>query len=116
MRLILSALLVLSSTIAFADNAKPAPAPAATATPNPTGGGARLSTVDVRTMATDDCARARKAGKTCVLDIGEESIEGQVATGTGEGFTSLDIGKAASLIRLRRDFITEILRSAEDID
>lgn len=107
MRLILSSLLVLSSTIAFADNPKPAPA----ATTNPSG-----KTVDVRTMATDDCARARKAGKTCVLDIGEESIEGQVATGTGEGFTSLDIGKAASLIRLRRDFITEILRSAEDID
>ncbi len=112
MRLILSSILVLSSTIAFADNPKPAPSPpvgAPVASPS-------NKTVDVRTMATDDCARARKAGKTCVLDIGEESIEGQVATGTGEGFTSLDIGKAGSLIRLRRDFITEILRSAEDID
>jgi hypothetical protein len=104
MRVILSSLVILSSSLAFAD----APAPAA-----PTQSG---KTVDVRTMATDDCARARKAGKTCVLDIGEESIEGQVATGTGEGFTSIDWGKAGSLIRLRRDFITEILRSAEDID
>lgn len=103
MRLILSSLVVLSSTLAFADTE---PAPVAD----------QGKTVDVRTMATDDCARARKAGKTCVLDIGEESIEGQVATGTGEGFTSIDWGKAGSLIRLRRDFITEILRSAEDID
>jgi hypothetical protein len=105
MRLILSSLVILSSTLAFADN-KPAPTPA------PTGD----KTVDVRTMATDDCARARKLGKTCVLDIGEENIEGQVANGTGEGITTIDWGKAGSLIRLRRDFITEILRSAEDID
>jgi hypothetical protein len=107
MRLILSTVLVLSTSVAFAESSPP-PGPAKA---SPSG-----VTVDVRTMATDDCARARKAGKTCVLDIGEESIEGQVATGTGEGFTGIDWGKAGSLIRLRRDFITEILRSAEDID
>jgi hypothetical protein len=108
MRLILSSLLVLSSTAAFADNAPPAP-PKATADQSG-------KTVDVRTMATDDCARARKAGKTCVLDIGEEQVEGQVAGGNGERFTGIEWGRANSLIRLRRDFITEILRSAEDID
>lgn len=105
MRLILSSLLLLSSTVAFADN----PAPALK-------GDSSQKTVDVRTMASDDCARARKMGKTCVLDIGEESIEGQVATGTGEGITTIDWDKWGSMIRLRRDFITEILRSAEDID
>ena len=101
MRLILSSLLLLSSSIAFADNP---PAKSAGAT------------VDVRTMASDDCARARKAGKTCVLDIGEENIIGESAKGTGEILIVADVGKASSLIRLRRDFITEILRSAEDID
>lgn len=110
MRLILASLVVLSSSMAFADKSGPASAPATKASP------AAGATVDVRTMASDDCARARKAGKTCVLDIGEESVEGQVATGTGEGVTTIDWGKAGSLIRLRRDFITEILRSAEDID
>lgn len=105
MRLILSSLVILSSSLAFADQ-PPGPAKA-----SPSG-----ATVDVRTMATDDCARARKAGRTCVLDIGEEKIVGEAATGTGEGFTGVDWGKAGSLIRLRRDFITEILRSAEDID
>jgi len=98
MRLILSMVLVLStSTVALADN--------------PSG-----KTVDVQTMKDGDCARARKAGKTCVLDIGEENIEGQVASGNGEKLTGIEFGKAASLIRIRRDFITEILKSAEDID
>lgn len=115
MRLILASLVVLSSSMAFADKSGlgldwPPSAPTAKSSP------AAGATVDVRTMASDDCARARKAGKTCVLDIGEESIEGQVATGTGEGMTTIDFGQAGSLIRLRRDFITEILRSAEDID
>jgi len=104
MRLILSLLVLSTSTIAFADD----PAPVKTSPSN--------QTVDVRTMVTDDCARARKLNKTCVLEIGEEQIEGQVANGTGEGITTIDWGKAGSLIRLRRDFITEILRSAEDID
>lgn len=106
MRLILSTALVLSmSTLAFADDGAPAATP-----------GKASATVDVQVMKTDDCARARKLGKTCVLDIGEEQIEGQVANGTGEGITTIDWGRAGSLIRLRRDFITEILRSAEDID
>lgn len=71
---------------------------------------------DVTTMATDDCARARKAGKTCVLTIGEEDVTGKVGTPNETKIDVLVIGKMASLIRLRRDFIPEILKSAEDID
>ncbi|MBA3453134.1 MAG: hypothetical protein H0T42_08580 [Deltaproteobacteria bacterium] len=71
---------------------------------------------DVTSMATDDCARARKAGKTCVLTIGEEDIEGKNPTLTETKIDVLVIGKMSSLIRLRRDFIPEILKSAEDID
>ena len=71
---------------------------------------------DVTTMATDDCARARKAGKTCVLTIGEEDIDGHVGTPNETKVDVLVIGKMSSLIRLRRDFIPEILKSAEDID
>lgn len=77
---------------------------------------AQPATTDVTTMATDDCARARKAGKTCVLSIDDETIEGTVATGNGSTIIGLDTGRLTSLIRLRRDFIPEILRSAEDID
>ena len=67
---------------------------------------------DVSTMASDDCARARKAGKTCVLTIEDEDIEAGVPTGNGTTVIALDTGKMASLIRIRRDFIKEILKSA----
>lgn len=70
---------------------------------------------DVQKMAKDDCARARAAGKTCVLDMEADVHEGAVPKGDGEGFTGLGFGKAGSLIRLRRDFIREIMKSAEDL-
>ena len=71
---------------------------------------------DVETMATDDCARARKAGKTCVLTIDETDIEGGAPTAGETKIDALVIFKNSSLIRLRRDFIPEILKSAEDIE
>jgi len=71
---------------------------------------------DVTTMATDDCARARKAGKTCVLTIDDEDIEGGAPTAGETKIDVLTFGQMSSLIRLRRDFIPEILKTAEDID
>jgi hypothetical protein len=74
-------------------------------------------TPDVSQMKTDDCARARKAGKLCVINMGEgESIEASTPTAGGAAIGIVQFGKAASLIRIRKDFIAEILRSAEDID
>lgn len=65
----------------------------------------------------DDCARARKLGKTCVLTIDDdEDITGTVATGAGEKLTAIDWGKMTSLISIRRDFIPEIVKAAEDLD
>ncbi len=74
-------------------------------------------TVDVQTMATDDCAKARKAGKTCVLSItDDDDIIGTAPTygDTNTGF--IQFGDHESLVKVRRDFIPEILRTAEDID
>jgi hypothetical protein len=74
-------------------------------------------TPDVQTMATDDCAKARKAGKTCVLSItDDDDIIGTTPTygDTNTGF--IQFGDHESLIKLRWSFIPEILRSAEDID
>ena len=71
---------------------------------------------DVSTMATDDCARARKAGKTCVLSIDSEDVTGQNPTAGDPPLVFRADGTHASLIRIRRDFIPEILKSAEDID
>lgn len=71
---------------------------------------------DVQKMAKDDCARARAAGRTCVINIEDGDVhEGEVPKGDGQGFTGISFGKSGSLIRLRRDFIREIMKSAEDL-
>lgn len=96
--LLLSAALLLGTSVAVADTAKP-------------------TTPDATKMANDDCARARKQNKTCVLDMKGEEVEGGKV---GPGGSAIGVikfpAKAESLIRIRRDFIVEILKSAEDID
>jgi len=99
MRLPLLATLLTSLTLTSLAAAQPSKAP------------------DPRAMAASDCARARKAGATCVLSIDEgETLEGTAPTAGGTTITARPWVPVASLIRLRRDFITEILRSAEDLD
>ena len=74
-------------------------------------------TPDAQRMKTDDCARARKQNKTCVLDMGKgDDIQGNSPTAGGSAIGIIQFGKAESLIRIRKDFIVEILKSAEDID
>jgi hypothetical protein len=75
-----------------------------------------VKAADVSTMVSDDCAKARKAGKTCVLTIEDEDVTGGVPTHEGIGTGFITFGDHNSLIKIRRDFITEILRTAEDID
>jgi len=70
---------------------------------------------DVSKLKADDCARARKAGKTCVINIEGIDVEGHHPTGTGENITTPGFGTSKSLIRIRKDFIAEILKSAEDL-
>lgn len=81
--------------------------PAATAAADPA--------PDVRKMATDDCARARAQNKTCVLTIEDETVEGGVPTVSETPIAVIGFGGHASLIRVRTDFIPEILKSAEDL-
>ncbi|HUS33022.1 MAG TPA: hypothetical protein VMZ53_31180 [Kofleriaceae bacterium] len=71
---------------------------------------------DVSKMKSDDCARARKANKTCVLDMGGETLEGEKVTATGTAVNARQFAVLGSLIRIRKDFITEILKSAENVD
>ena len=73
-------------------------------------------TSDPQKMHTDDCARARKLGKTCVLDIPAEEIEKGVVKPDGTDITARDPSKFPSLIRIRSEFIAEIIQSANDID
>ena len=61
-------------------------------------------------------AKARKANKTCVLTIDDDGdITGRTPTGGGSTVVIPIDPKLGSLIRIRRHFIVEILKSAEDI-
>lgn len=70
---------------------------------------------DVGKMANDDCARARKAGKTCVLTIEGTEIDGTTASPPGMTVIGRGGTKFPTLIRFRQDFIQEILKTAEDL-
>ena len=70
---------------------------------------------DVQRMHADDCAAARKAGKTCVLDIIPEDVDGKVPTHTDVTINVMPFGKHGSLIHIRHDFLQEILKTAEDL-
>ncbi|MBC7973857.1 MAG: hypothetical protein H7138_02645, partial [Myxococcales bacterium] len=60
-------------------------------------------------------ARARQAGKTCVLDLPAEELTGDRATAGELALRILVFGTEASLVRVRRDFIPEIVKTAEDL-
>jgi hypothetical protein len=66
-------------------------------------------------MVADDCALARKANKTCVLDVPAEDVDGRVPTVDDLAVRILTFGKAGSLIRVRRDFIPEIVKAADEL-
>lgn len=62
-----------------------------------------------------DCALARKRGKACKIEFEKgDTLEGGVATGTGENIVAPGVVKHSSLIRLRTSFRDRIIRSAED--
>ena len=66
-------------------------------------------------MVTDDCALARKAGKTCVLDVPAEAVDGRTPVADDVAVRLIRFGTARSLIRLRRDFVPEIVKAADDL-
>lgn len=70
---------------------------------------------DVTKMAADDCARARKMNKTCVLTIEGEDLTGTSPTAGQPPISVPGFTDHTSLIRIRHDFIPEILRTAEDL-
>jgi hypothetical protein len=75
-----------------------------------------MKTPDVRAMHTDDCAKARAKNKPCVIDMGKgEQVEGGAVKSTDTNVVALPTTKEPSLIKIRRDFIVEILKTAEDL-
>jgi hypothetical protein len=97
-------LLALTAVLASASLASAASAPLAANNPS------------ASQLHTDDCAKATAQHRACVIDMGTgDDIGGEVPAGTGTSVTFVAWTKASSLIQLRRDFITEIIRSAADL-
>ncbi len=113
MRLALSAILSFSTLVSAP---LPARSEAPTGTPAAAPAAAPASVAAPAAVAADDCSRARTLGKTCVLTLGAEEVQGGVMRPQGEQFAPRPFSPAGSLIRLRRDFVPEILSSAAAVD
>lgn len=55
------------------------------------------------------------AGKVKVYDFSGDTIEGDLVKPEGSTVDARDFAKHSSLIRIRKDFIPEIIKSAEDL-
>jgi len=55
------------------------------------------------------------AGKVKVYDFSGDNIEGDLVKPEGSTVDARDFAKHSSLIRIRKDFIPEIIKSAEDL-
>jgi hypothetical protein len=53
--------------------------------------------------------------KVKVYDFSGDTIEGDLIKPEGEAVDARDITQFSSLIRIRRDFIAEIIKAAEDL-
>lgn len=58
---------------------------------------------------------ADKKDKTTVYDFDDDVVEGDLVRPDGEFVGSRKAAKHVSLIKIRQDFIPEMLKSAEDI-
>ncbi len=70
---------------------------------------------DGTSIANDDCARARAASRPCELTIEGETIDGAAPSADGSRFAVPGWGSHSSLLRIRKDFLPEIIKSAEDL-
>jgi hypothetical protein len=79
---------------------------------------AAVAAADPRPAAgrdTSDCARARKAGKTCELTLEAEQVGGSKPDPGGSDVRVRRFDPSGSLIRVRRDFIDAIIQAADDL-
>ncbi len=54
-------------------------------------------------------------GKVKVYDFSGDTIEGDLVKPEGTDMSVTDFAKHSSLIKIRKDFIPEIIKSAEDL-
>jgi hypothetical protein len=64
----------------------------------------------------DGCAKARAEHRMCEITIEDDgTIDGTVATAGGSVTSIWKWANAQSLIHIRRDFVPEIVKTAEDL-
>jgi hypothetical protein len=66
-------------------------------------------------QALADDKKGGDASKVKVYDFSGDTIEGDLIKPEGTTVDARDFAKHSSLIRIRKDFIPEIIKSAEDI-
>jgi hypothetical protein len=72
---------------------------------------------DPNEMAATDCERLVAKGKKCkILKIEGEIVKGSTPIGDGTNVGVINFDDHASMIKLRKHFIPEIIKSAEDLD
>ena len=74
-----------------------------------------LFTAGVAAAQPKPAAGGKDAGKTKVYDFSGDTIEGDLVKPEGSTVDARDFAKHSSLIRIRKDFIPEIIKSAEDL-
>jgi hypothetical protein len=60
-------------------------------------------------------AQGKDKAKVKVYDFSGDTIEGDLIKPEGSSVDARDFAKHSSLIRIRKEFIAEILKSAEDL-
>ena len=111
----MNALLILTVATLSAATATTALADTATPSAKKSSKSAPYKSRDGATIAKDDCARARAAGRPCELTIEGETIDGAAPSADGSRFALAGWVKHGSLLRIRKDFLPEIIKSAEDL-
>jgi hypothetical protein len=80
---------------------------------------AMATTVTLGLLTLAGTAQAQKKedpkAKVKVYDFSGDTIEGDLIKPEGSSVDARDFAKHSSLIRIRKDFIAEILKSAEDL-
>jgi hypothetical protein len=81
-------------------------------------GSLALSVFVLGSLAGTSFAQPKKgeaASKVKVYDFSGDTIEGDLVKPEGTDLNARDFAKHSSLIRIRKDFIPEIIKSAEDL-
>ena len=80
-------------------------------------GSAQLALADDKKPADKPASGGDKGGtpKVKVFDFSGDTIEGDLIKPEGSTVNARDFAKHASLIRIRTNFIQEIIKSAEDL-